>query len=101
MTGITTTSVVTAIVIVLCAIILAGKGDFLIAGYNTASKEERQKYDIKRFRLVVAIMALLTILICWIPLLTESIVVTLCVPILALIIVFGGILFVNSWCKKK
>ena len=28
--------------------ILIGKGDDLIAGYNTASKEERAKYDIGR-----------------------------------------------------
>ena len=31
-------------------VILIGKGDNLIAGYNTASKEERAKYDIKRLR---------------------------------------------------
>ena len=31
-------------------IILIGKGDNLIAGYNTASKEERSQYYIKRLR---------------------------------------------------
>lgn len=30
--------------------ILIGKGDDLIAGYNTASKEERAKYDIGRLK---------------------------------------------------
>ena len=42
MTGIIILSIVTAIMVVLCAIILAGKGDHLIAGYNTASEEEKQ-----------------------------------------------------------
>ena len=101
MTGIIMLSIVTAIMVVLCAIILAGKGDHLIAGYNTASEEEKQRYNIKRLRLAVAIMCLLTMLACWIPLFTDSIVATMCVPILAFIIVFGGILVVHSWCKKK
>ena len=31
-------------------VILVGKGDNLIAGYNTASKEEKSLYNIKRLR---------------------------------------------------
>ena len=39
-------------------LILIGKGDWLIAGYNTASEEERKKVNIVRLRIVMAI-------ICW------------------------------------
>lgn len=39
-------------------VILIGKGDRLIAGYNTASEEERKKVNIIRLRIVMAI-------ICW------------------------------------
>jgi len=39
-------------------VILIGKGDWLIAGYNTASEEERKKVNIVRLRIVIAI-------ICW------------------------------------
>ena len=39
-------------------VILIGKGDWLIAGYNTASEEERKKVNIVRLRIVKAI-------ICW------------------------------------
>ena len=39
-------------------VILIGKGDWLIAGYNTASEEERKKINIVRLRIVMAI-------ICW------------------------------------
>lgn len=42
--------------------ILIGKGDDLIAGYNTASKEERAKYDIGRLRKVSGYGLLLTCL---------------------------------------
>lgn len=43
-------------------LILIGKGDDLIAGYNTASKEERAKYDIGRLRKVSGYGLLLTCL---------------------------------------
>lgn len=39
-------------------VILIGKGDWLIAGYNTASEEERKKVNIVRLRIVMTI-------ICW------------------------------------
>ena len=102
MAGIIIISVVTAIMIALCAIILSGKGDHLIAGYNTASEKERSQYDIKRLRLVVALMCLLAALpACWIPFLTDNILVIMCTPILCFIIIYAGILAINSWCKKK
>ena len=37
--------------LVLAVIFLMGKGDMLIAGYNTASEEERKTIDIKRLRI--------------------------------------------------
>ena len=42
--------IVAAIFVIMGVVILIGKGDNLIAGYNTASKEERAKYHIKRLR---------------------------------------------------
>ena len=39
-------------------VILIGKGDWLIAGYNTASEEDRKKVNIVQLRIVMAI-------ICW------------------------------------
>ena len=41
--------------LVLAVIFLMGKGDMLIAGYNTASEEERKTIDIKRLRIVMAV----------------------------------------------
>lgn len=95
-------SVLSAILIALGAIILSGKGDNLIAGYKTATEKERQQYDIKRLRLVVALMCLLPILVCWVPFITDNIIVIiLCCPFLCFIIVLLGILAINTWCKKK
>ena len=44
--------------VALAFVILKGWGDRLIAGYNTASKEEQEKFNIKRLRIVVAAMIL-------------------------------------------
>lgn len=40
-------------------LILIGKGDWLISGYNTASAEERAQYNIRRLRLVMGITVLI------------------------------------------
>ena len=37
-------------------IILIGLGDFLIAGYNTASKEEKALYNVKRIRFLLGVL---------------------------------------------
>ncbi len=41
---------VAALLLVMGIVILLGKGDNLIAGYNTASEQEKAKYNIKRLR---------------------------------------------------
>ena len=38
---------------ILTVVLLMGKGSFLIAGYNTSSKEEKQEYDEKKLCRVV------------------------------------------------
>ena len=45
--------VVILIAAILAILILCGKGDSLISGYNTASEEERAGYDIERLRKVI------------------------------------------------
>ena len=46
-----TMCIITLLFIALAVVILAGKGDWLIAGYNTASQQEKQQVNIKRLRL--------------------------------------------------
>ena len=97
----------TALIIVaaLCAImgiiVLLGKGDFLIAGYNTASDKEKEKYNIHRLRFVVGVVLLA--IACLMPLLLlkvgnvfkgllSGIVVVLCI---------AAVILANTWAKKK
>ena len=92
----------TILFIPLTLLILSGRGDNLIAGYNTASKEEREQYDIKRLRLVIACILLATLILFWIPVLMNDkelykhIVLVGTFPIC-----FIGIILANSWAKKK
>jgi len=46
MEGVIITSILIGIFVILSIVLLSGRGAFLIAGYNTMSKEEQEKYDV-------------------------------------------------------
>ncbi|MBO4803764.1 MAG: DUF3784 domain-containing protein [Muribaculaceae bacterium] len=95
-------ALVTLGMVFLAFVILKGWGDGLIAGYNTASKEERQQFNLKRLRTVVAVMILFTTAFVWCAAWIDDIVVVLlgALPVL-LIGLVAGIVIANTWCKKK
>ena len=93
---------ITLLMVALAFVILKGWGDGLIAGYNTASKEEQEKYNIKRLRIVVAAMilfvpALILVAACFDDITGKTMDF---LPVL-LIVVVAGIILANTWCKKK
>ena len=59
--------VLIVIMFTLGIVILSGKGDNLIAGYNTASDEERREVNIKRLRIVVAGICILSPVVISLP----------------------------------
>ena len=78
-------------------VLFIGKGDFLIAGYNTASKEEKEKCNIKRLRLIMGscfifLGALLVFM--------EAIGLGLFMAATLLLVIMTVIL-ANTWAKKK
>lgn len=88
--------------LVLAVIFLMGKGDMLIAGYNTASDEERKTIDIKRLRIVIAVLMVVTAVFCTIPpLLGNDKNSLLAAAGIFLAIIFVGIIIANTWTKKK
>lgn len=95
-------SVVTLLMVALALVILTGKGDGLIAGYNTASKEERQQYNLKRLRAVVAAMILFVTASLWVAAWLDDTTAILLgyLPVLLMGLV-AGIIIANTWCKKK
>ena len=95
-------SLISLWLVALAIFILSGRGDGLIAGYNTASREERQKYNIKRLRLVVAVMILFVTAFVWyMSWLDDTTAILLgALPVL-LIGLVAGIIIANTWCKKN
>lgn len=87
--------IISLIVMVLAIIILAGKGDNLIAGYNTAANDERDTYDIGKVRIckggMLLILSILMLLFA-----DNFIVLIAVVPPLAIL----SIVLANTWAKK-
>ena len=100
-------AVVVVLIVVMFAlgvVILSGKGDNLIAGYNTASEEERQEVNVKRLRIVVAGICMLTPVLIGIPVFIGKegdaslhLLSAFSVILMAII----GLVLANTWCKKK
>jgi hypothetical protein len=85
-------------------VILSGKGDNLIAGYNTASEEERREVNVRRLRIVVAGICILTPVLIGLPFFigmegdaSLHLFMAFCVILLTII----GLVLANTWCKKK
>ena len=84
-------------------LIVAGKGDNLIAGYNTASAEERARCNVKRLRGLVAVSLLVVVLAFWLPLIvgaTGNGVFLITLPV-TLVAAFVTIILANTWAKKN
>ena len=92
--------IIASILVVFAIIVFAGKGDMLIAGYNTASKEEKEKVNIKRLRLLIGGLLVVIAPLCFIlndnnvnsGLIFAGIVVVLTIIVVVL---------ANTWAMKK
>ena len=80
----------------LAILILVGKGDWFIAGYNTASKEEKEQCNIKRLRGIVGVVLILLACLTAIrgmlsPGQSGWIVLSICIV---------AIILANTWAKE-
>lgn len=93
--------IVAAILAVLGIVILIGKGDNLIAGFNTMPKEERAKYNVKRLRGLIGgllvVLAPMTVLM----LREETMTATWSFVGLTFILTIIVVVLANTWAKKK
>lgn len=97
--------VVSVILIVMAVLILIGRGDSLIAGYNTASREAQQAYDKRRVRILVGVLLIIVALV--LPLFGILLVfgykeiVLVALPVTAFVLVTGTFTMAHFWAKKK
>lgn len=95
-------SAISLLMIVLAVVIMTGKGDGLIAGYNTTREEKREQYNIKQLRAVVAVLILFTLAFVWFVALIDDSVITMLVGLPVLFFVYlAGIIITNRSRKKK
>lgn len=87
-----------ALFLVLALVVYFGKGDWLIAGYNTASEKERAQYNIKRLRLIITLLMLLSAVFVVVLLHFPSISIV-ATPIFVVVTLIGVVL-ANTWAKK-
>ncbi len=88
----------------LAVLVICGKGDNLIAGYNTYNEEERKEMNIQRLRIVVAMVIFLTSILVCLPFLLgkeDDVRYHLSMCLCSILVVIIGVLAANTWCKKK
>ena len=95
--------VILLLLLVPSVLILMGKADFLIAGYNTMSDEEKSKVNIKRLRIVVAYTLILSVIILALPVflgLMNNPMAHILAVILIFLVCGFSIYFANTWAPK-
>ena len=98
--------VISVVMFALGVLLLMGKADKFIAGYNTANEEERKQINIKRLRLVVAVCLWVTTAVCVLVLPNfpkhgmpgvDALIIMGIFSVIAIVTV----ILANTWCKKK
>lgn len=93
--------IVAAPLLIMGIVILVGKGDNLIAGYNTASKEEKSQYNIKRLRgLIGGLLVLLAPMTVFL-LGEETMAATWSFVALTFVLSIVVVILANTWAKNK
>lgn len=98
-------ALISLIFIIVAIVIMMGRGDDFIVGYNIASSKTRDRYHIKRLRIIVGI--LLIVIAVALPSLGILLVmgykeISITVfPALAFILIAGTFTAAHFWAKKK
>ena len=91
-----------ALFVALSFVILLGKADFLISGYNTASEEEKAKYNMPRLRMLIFLELL--VVSAGLVLITALELDEVGIGVFASVVVLLSIvmtILANTWAKKR
>ena len=101
-TKIIVTGIIAVLFLVFAIVFLMGKGDKLIAGYNTASEQERAKINIKRLRVLMAILSVITAgYVSILPIIGDNPQDQMGALFVFFAITIIFIILANTWAKKK
>ena len=88
----------------MAALLLSGRGSWLIAGYNTAPKERKARYDEKKLcRVTGAGLVAIDLLVLFMALFENLIPASWAWFFVAAILVIGAVMVIlgNKLCKKR
>ena len=101
-TKIIVTGIIAVLLLVFAIVFLMGKGDKLIAGYITASEEERAKVNIKRLRILMAIISVITAgYVSILPIIGDNPQDQMVGVFVFFAITILFVILANTWAKKK
>ncbi len=92
---------ITAILLIVGIVILAGKGDNLIAGYNTAPEQERAEYNVRRLRCLVGGLLIILAPMTFFLFREKTMMAILSHSVLTVILCITVVILSNTWAKKK
>jgi hypothetical protein len=96
------TLMIGVVFLIFAYIIMKGKGDKFIAGYNTASEEEKAQVNIKRLRILVALTSVLAgVFCCIVPLLADNNGAIVGATVVLLCSGLAVVVLANTWARKK
>lgn len=96
------TLMIAVIFFIFAYIVVKGKGDKFIAGYNTASEEEKAQVNVQRLRLLVALTSVLAgAFCCIIPLLADNNGAIVGATVVLLCSGLAVVVLANTWARKK
>ena len=97
--------IISLILLVMAVLILIGKGDSLIAGYNMASREAQNVYDRHRVRVIVGVLLILVAMALPIYgillILGYKELVLTSLPVIVFVLVTATFTTAHFWAKKK
>ena len=101
-TKIIVTGIIAVLFLVFAIVFLMGKGDKLIAGYNTASEEEKRKVDIHKLRILMAIISVITAgYVSILPVIGDNPQDQMVGMFVFFAITILFVILANTWAKKK
>ena len=93
--------IVAAILVIMGIVVIIGKGDNLIAGYNIASKEEKAQYNIKRLRGLIGGLLIVLAPMTFMLLGEDTMTATWSFVGLTFVACIVVVVLANTWAKKK
>lgn len=98
-------SVISLLIVVVAVVIMLGRGDDFIVGYNIASKKTRDMYDIRRVRVIVGVLLMLIAMalpaIAAILIMGYKELVMTTLPAIVFVLIAATFTASHLWAKKK